>query len=879
MIAMKSLSTLAAAVLLMPLAAYSVDVETKGTRDETSGQIMIEEANCVACHLAEGTLAARSKMAPRLVDVGSRLHPEFITRFIRAPQQTKPGTTMPDILAQLPAADRDSTAKALTHFLLSQKPAKFAPEAPDHVAAQRGMKLFHSRGCAACHAPRDAQAKELTMPDSVPLGPLESKYSQRSLVALLRQPHNVRPSGRMPDMRLQGRDAEDIAHFLLQHTRVPGGLRYTLYRGQVWEGIDSENVKAESGGQVADLGLNEFGKVQQHTAIVLKGWLHVKEKGTHSFKLTMNGGKLVVDGRTLIEEAPSDRRGVKKFDATAELDAGAHAIQFIYYHTGREAKLAFEMQPRVEFSAEKEPVPAFQPLQVDTELARQGREPFSKLGCVNCHGDVQAPRLDAPALATLDSARGCLSDSGKGPRFGFAPAQREMIQKALLTVVNPVLDDAQRIAKTLVTLKCIACHERTGLGGPSQERRAFFTGTQPSLGDQGRLPPPLTGVGAKLTKSWLAEVLLRGGRQRDYLDASMPQFGEAQVGHLVELFDRVDKLEEASLPKVAQIVESKAAGYELVGTGGLGCVICHQFNGQRTGEISALDIAHVPERLKRNWFELYMRQPSRFHPTVIMPGFWPQGVSMRPNILGGDSALQIEAIWNYLSDGERARKPIGLSRETNELRVGDVAEICRGRGSVAGFRGIGVGYPERVNLVFDSGEMSLRMMWSGSFGNVDIGSFHPRAGGEAITFPPGVPFHRLQSPDENWPYKGKTNHAFPQDHGYKWQGYSLDAKRRPTFRYSYGNIAVEDFFEDVKANAFRRTLLFKAPSVQPMFHFRAAAGDHAQKVSEHEFKIGKLHLRLLSDGNASIRDGSSAEVLIPITLPAGETKFILEYSW
>jgi hypothetical protein len=362
----------------------------------------------------------------------------------------------------------------------------------------------------------------------------------------------------------------------------------------------------------------------------------------------------------------------------------------------------------------------------------------------------------------------------------------------------------------------------------------------------------------------------------------MPQFGEAQVGHLVGLFDRVDKLEEAKLPKVEQIVESKAAGYELVGTSGLGCIICHQFNGQQAGEISALDISRSPQRLKRNWFELYMRQPSRFHPTVIMPGYWPDGKAVRQNILGGDSALQIEAIWNYLADGERAKKPLGLSRQTNELRVGDVAEICRGRGSAAGFRGIGVGYPERVNLVFDSGEMSLRQLWRGEFANVDFGTFHPRQG-NSISLPPGVPFHRLQSPDENWPYKGKTNPLFPQDHGYQWQGYTLDTKRRPTFRYRYGEINVEDFFEDIRDEKglahFKRTLRFTSPAQQSEFHFRAAAGKNAVKLSEHEFRIEKLILHLPEAIKALIRQGSPTEVLLPLTLPKGETKLVLDYAW
>ena len=860
-----------------------------GLAPEIKGQVLIEELNCVACHAAEGTLAARSKKAPRLAQIGARVSPAFIEDFVRDPHGTKPGTTMPDALARLGADEKAAVARALTHFLLSLKAPDFAPQAPDLVAAKSGHRLFQSRGCAACHAPRDERAAELPMANSVPLGALEGKYSHASLVKFLREPHTSRPSGRMPDMRLQGRDAENIAHFLLQKARVPGALRFTLYRGQVWEGLDGDEVTAERGGQVADFALTSLGRVEQHTAVRYEGWLNVAAKGTHQFFLTMNGGSLVVDGKTLVQEAPSDRRGVKSFTAAVELAAGPHAMEFTYFHTGRQANLKFEMEapqsprgpvPAAMLSVFKEPVAPFAPLKVDATLAARGREYFGKLGCANCHDDLNVPGLAAPAFAKLDATRGCLGESA-GPRFGLSAPQRELITKALPTAANPALDDTQRIHKTLAALNCIACHERTGLGAPAAERRALFTGTQPSLGDQGRVPPPLSHVGAKLTPEWLRAVLTGGARQRDYVDAAMPQFGEAQVGHLVELLGRVDTLENAVLPKVANLQESKAAGYEMVGATGLGCIACHAFNGQKAGEISALDIAFSTQRLKRNWFDLYMRQPSRFHPTVIMPGFWPDGKSVRPQILEGDTAQQIEAIWNYLAEGERAKKPAGLSRQSNELRVGDVAEICRGRGP-AGYRGIGVGYPERVNLAFDSGEMALRMLWRGEFANVDHGSFNPR-GSDTISFPPGIPFHRLQSLEENWPYKGKTNHAFPQDHGYEFRGYTLDAKRRPTFRYSYGDIAVEEFFEDVRGENgrafFRRTLRFAAPVVQPQFYFRAAVGKNAAKVSEREFRMEKLTLRIVSEHTAITREGEPAEVLLPLTLPQGTTTLILEYRW
>ena len=347
------------------------------------------------------------------------------------------------------------------------------------------------------------------------------------------------------------------------------------------------------------------------------------------------------------------------------------------------------------------------------------------------------------------------------------------------------------------------------------------------------------------------------------------------------LFGKVDSLEPVVFPKVANIQESKDAGYELIGNQGLSCIACHTFNGQEAGEMSALDIAHVPARLQKNWFYLYMRQPSRFHPTVIMPSFWPNGQSTRPSILAGDSAQQMEALWTYLQDGTRAKKPMGLSRQSTELRVGAVTEICRGRGP-AGYRGIGVGYPERLNLAFDAEEMALRQLWKGDFANVNPGTFTAR-GTDHITFPQGIPFHRLASLEDNWPYKGKTDYTFPQDHGYAFRGYHLDAARRPTFLYHYGDITVEDYFEDVRGVEseayFKRTLHFDAPTEQLPFYLRAAAGNDITTPSERSFRIGQLRLRITSSHEGIIREGENGDVLIPITLPKGRSTLTLEYQW
>ena len=858
---------------------------------ELKGHVLIEELNCAACHAGDAALAARSKKAPRLAEVGSRVNPAYLEAFIRDPHGTKPGTTMPEVAGQLGDEERKQTSLALTHFLLGQKANDFTPQAPDAVAARQGKLLFHSRGCAACHSPRDDQGAELLSKTSVPLGALDKKYSFKSLVNFLQDPHASRPSGRMPNMQLKQQDIERIAHFLLQDTRVPGPLGYTLYNGEVYEGLKSEKVVAVQAGLVKDFSLASLAGVHHQIAVEYAGWVNLANPGSYTFFLEMNGGSLTIDGKPIVQQDPSNRRGVKQLEGTAELAAGWRKIQLTYFHTGEEPKFAFEMAgpqfprgplPSAMLSISEEPIPAFAPFKVDAGLAVRGREKFATLGCASCHDDLQIPAKSSIAMAKLDACRGCLSGAaGPWPQFNLTAEQCGWIILALPRPELPKFDDKQQINKSLATFNCIACHERAGLGGIAPERNALFTGTQPALGDQGRLPPPLTQVGAKLQTAWIADVMLHGKRQREYLDASMPQFGEANVGHLVNLFEKVDELETIVVPQISNMKESKDAGYELVGTEGLSCIACHQFNGQKSGEVAALDISHVTERLKKNWFNLYMRQPSRFHPTVIMPSYWPGGQSVRPNILGGDTAQQIEALWSYLADGSRAKKPLGLSRESNELRVSDVTELCRGHGP-AGYRGIGVGYPERINLAFDSEEMAVRQLWKGEFASVDIGSFRPR-GTDSIIFPPGIPFHRLESLEDNWPYKGKTNYTFPQDHGYQFRGYHLDAMRRPTFRYLYGDIAVQDYFEDTHDKDgkafFKRTLSFNAPAAQTQFYFRAAAGKNPTKKSNRDFSLESLQLRITSDHKGIVRQGNPGEVLIPLTLPKGRTTLTLEYQW
>ena len=863
-------------------------IENSSLDPKIKGRILIEELNCVACH-QEPKMMTSSKKSPRLSEVSSRLSPDYLKNFLIDPSGTKPGTLMPNMLSHLNDKEREKVAESITHYLVSiNKKVPFQIRVPDSVAAEQGEVLFHQVGCVACHSPRDKNGKEIMKPGSVPLGPLENKYSHKGLTEFLRRPHSSRPSGRMPDLGLPQQDIEKISHYLLREIKVPGNLEYMTWRGKVWEGLDGD-VQKESAGQTSDFNLESIGKIHHQTAIKYSGFLKITEMGTYTFHLELNGGSLSIGGKQLFSENPSNRRGTKKFKFSTELDKGSSELELVYFHTGRGPKFILEIEgpgmKKGPISSEMltvydRPIKVTEALEPDPVLVANGKEHFERLGCANCHDDLKGKINSYPEMAKLRPRNGCLGKSKNAPQYDLHEDQKTMILSALPVNGLPILSDKERIQKTLVQFNCIACHDRAGLGGIDPDRNKYFTGSKPELGNQGRVPPPLTHVGAKLTNSWLTEVIMHGGRQRDYLNTRMPSFREKEVESLIGLFEKNDSLEEMSYPKVTNIKESKNAGYEMIGATGLSCIACHDFNGQRSGGAGALELINVTKRLKKNWFHLYMRNPSRFHPTVIMPSYWPGGQAIRKEILNGKTDLQIEALWNYLSDGERAKNPKGLSRQSLTLKVADETVMCRGRGT-AGYRGIGVGYPERISLAFDSEQMALKQIWKGEFAHINHGSFHAR-GNERIQFPEGIPFHRLASMDDAWPYKGKTDYLFPQSHGYQYKGYYLSPEKRPTFMYEYGTIKVEDFFKDqLDDNGkafFTRTVTFSTVAKQEPFFFRLGSGKEIKNIGK-AWKVDRLSMSLHEDMKTLIRDGDSKDLLLPVHLNKGKTIIKIDYKW
>src|SRR5687768_17414681 len=67
----------------------------------TAGELLLGELNCTSCHAADPQWSAhiQRKPAPVLDTVGQRVRPQYLLKFLANPQETKPGTTMPSVLA------------------------------------------------------------------------------------------------------------------------------------------------------------------------------------------------------------------------------------------------------------------------------------------------------------------------------------------------------------------------------------------------------------------------------------------------------------------------------------------------------------------------------------------------------------------------------------------------------------------------------------------------------------------------------------------------------------------------------------------------------------------------------------------------------------
>ncbi len=294
------------------------------------GRLLLGELNCTSCHAPSRTASKwiTPKKAPILTNVGSRIRPSYLRKYLTSPHKTKPGTAMPDVFANLPEAERKEKVEALVHLLASTGTLGESRIRRGYIA--QGKVIFHQVGCVACHGPLDKKVKD---PSLMPLVDLEAKYTIPSLTSFLNNPHAVRPSARMPGL-VKGKDAEMVAHYLLKNLPAPPpNVKFAYYHGS-WGNLPNfKQMTPRTTGTSIGMNVKEVIQRNNNFGVVFTSYLKITKPGNYQFRLTSDdGSRLTINGKQVIvndgTHAMVTRGGALK------LDKGLHPVEIQFFNAG-----------------------------------------------------------------------------------------------------------------------------------------------------------------------------------------------------------------------------------------------------------------------------------------------------------------------------------------------------------------------------------------------------------------------------------------------------------------------------------------------------------------------------------------------------------------
>jgi mono/diheme cytochrome c family protein len=283
----------------------------------------------------------------------------------------------------------------------------------------------------------------------------------------------------------------------------------------------------------------------------------------------------------------------------------------------------------------------------DAATIDRGRTLIQSVGCLNCHASVEMEnQFTAEPLAGLDASAwmgGCLAESpvagSRVPHFALSAEDRE----ALRAFANSDRESLTRhvprefAARNLVRLNCAECHGK-------------FDGF-----------PRLELLGGKLKPEW-AGPFIRGEieeKPRPWLEARMPAFA-TRGALLAEGMAMQHGYPPATPPEPPIDHEAAGIGRKLTGSdGGFSCIACHgvgDFEATAVFEAPGINLALSGDRLRRDFFHLWLTNPLRIEPMTKMPVYFDQGGSPLPEY-DGDAARQIRAMWEYVRLGDQMIPP------------------------------------------------------------------------------------------------------------------------------------------------------------------------------------------------------------------------------
>jgi mono/diheme cytochrome c family protein len=283
-------------------------------------------------------------------------------------------------------------------------------------------------------------------------------------------------------------------------------------------------------------------------------------------------------------------------------------------------------------------------------MIERGRKLVQTTGCLNCHSLKLENPFAAKALADLPVSRwsqGCLAsapaEKSSAPFFAFTPGEREALQAFAAGDRTSLSRFAatEFAARQLSGLKCQECHGKID---------GF---------------PPVEILGGKLQPEWTAAFLAGkvSYKPRPWLSARMPAF----AAHAEALADGLAMLHGCAPKTAAELPideEASKIGQKLVSAdGGFSCIACHavgRVGANLVFDSAGVNLAYAAERLQRPYFTRWLFNPLSIDPSSKMPVYFDEmGQSPLTDVLDGDGAKQIDAIWQYLRLGDKMPLPPG----------------------------------------------------------------------------------------------------------------------------------------------------------------------------------------------------------------------------
>jgi mono/diheme cytochrome c family protein len=642
--------------------------------------------------------AGAGKMAPRNRDAGEPLSISRRMPYFRLSREEQ--SALSQFLLSAPVADAGA----------ERRPSEF-PKAPGSEQAtddaddkenkgqqeflelvERGKTLFLSLGCLACHEYEGLGQSGLFGGGDLTL--IARKRPATFFAQWLRSPAELNPHHRMPVYELEAEQVEALATFL------------AALRGPATDASESSAV-AQSGG-LSSPGRDSAEKLSDDVADAANG----HRSGLAVFERFRCGA---------CHEGPAGERQVATSDGL-----GLLTTQSVWDRSCAGTQPAASRAPSYALSTSDQ-----EALRVYfTSLPLN--EGTSEKGTRIPHGDVVRP-----------------SPSHDGTLSLFSPHGERTLEQRLLEN------------------NCVGCHSRGDHAGLSAQLPAVAEHF-PKLAEQlsALSPPSLNSVGDKLQDEVLRDVVAqRGPVHRPWLQVRMPRYrlSDMELEQLVlgliardRIPNGIPRAESDVAPDVASDSAAEPLeiaahlGARLVTADGFGCTSCHAVGRVQPpqGPLNTLgpNLAMLEKRIRRPWFDRWVRNPARIVPRMEMPSVQ----TPVPGVLGENLDTQLTAVWKTLNEPNfrpPAPNPVRTLRlsgladpRERPLFVTEVTKVDE----TTYIKPLLVGLANRHNLLFDLQESRVAHWWLGD-------AARQRTLGKTWFWEPGSPeLTALGTRDHEW---------------------------------------------------------------------------------------------------------------------------------